>query len=227
MKCKIQKYPVTLFLLLVLCHSPLFGQDIITAPRFLEMVSENYATIRDFEANIVIRSGAQEMIGTVNYKAPNLLRIDFTRPANQAIVFNGETLVVFIPDQRTILSQNINRRVGGAGATSQGLTMLVRNFVAAYETGPNPVLLDGTSERVIRLRLTRRSAAEGFREIILSIDPETRLIRRMEGRTMADSEVRFDFTNIRINQGIPEQRFIYDPPAGAAVFHNFLFRDTN
>jgi outer membrane lipoprotein-sorting protein len=80
---------------------------------------------------------------------------------------------------------------------------------------------------VVRLRLTRRSVSEGFREIILSIDPNTRLIRRMEGRTIADGEVRFDFTNVRINQGIPEQRFIYDSPPSANMYHNFLFRDTD
>jgi outer membrane lipoprotein-sorting protein len=46
----------------------------------------------------------------------------------------------------------------------------------------------------------------------------------MEGITIGDSTVRFDFTNIRINQGIPEQRFVFDPPPGASMYPNFLFR---
>ena len=212
----------------IFCLYPLFGQEIITAERYLAMVSDHYATIRDFEGDITIRSGNQDMAGIVNYMAPNLLRIDFTRPANQAIVFNGELLTVFIPDQRTVLSQNIARRAGSSAASAQGLTMLRQNFVASYDIGPNPVPLDANSrEQVIRLRLIRRSAAEGFRELLLSINPDTMLIRRMEGRTITDSEVRFDFTNVRINQGTPEQRFIYDPPPNTAVFHNFLFRDSD
>jgi len=214
--------------LVIFCLNPLFGQEIITAERYLAMVSDHYATIRDYEADITIRSGNQDMVGVVNYMAPNLLRIDFSRPANQAIVFNGELLTVFIPDQRTVLSQNISRRAGAMAATSQGLTMLRQNFVAAYDISPNPVPLEANSrEQVIRLRLTRRSAAEGFREILLSINPDTMFIRRMEGRTITDSEVRFDFSNVRINQGTPEQRFIYDPPPNTAVFHNFLFRDSD
>jgi outer membrane lipoprotein-sorting protein len=80
---------------------------------------------------------------------------------------------------------------------------------------------------VVKLRLTRRLRSEGFCEIILSIDRATLLIRRIEGRTVAEALVRFDFTNIRTNLGIPEQRFIYDSPASANVYNNFLFRDTD
>ncbi|MDR2661901.1 MAG: outer membrane lipoprotein carrier protein LolA, partial [Treponema sp.] len=80
---------------------------------------------------------------------------------------------------------------------------------------------------VVKLRLTRRSISEGFREIILSVDPATRLIRRIEGRTITDSMVRFDFSQIQTNQGIPEGRFLYDSPASANLYNNFLFRDTD
>jgi outer membrane lipoprotein-sorting protein len=106
--------------------------------------------------------------------------------------------------------------------------MLRRNYVPSFVTGPTPEQLDDKNrERVVKLRLTRRSVSEGFREIILSINPDTKLIRRIEGRTIADGEVRFDFTNVRINQGIPEQRFMYDSPASANMYNNFLFRDTD
>jgi len=215
-----------------MCGSLLFGQQVITAERYLAMVSEQYATIRDYEATIAIRSGNTEMAGTVSYLAPSFLRIDFTRPANQVIVFNGDTLTVFLPEFRAVLNQDIsqNRRASGGGgaglATAQGLTLLQRNYVPSFVTGPNPEPLDpGSTERVIRLRLTRRTVSEGFREIILSINPDTLLIRRIEGRTIADGDVRFDFTNLRTNLNIPEQRFIYDTPPLATMHNNFLFRD--
>ena len=113
-------------------------------------------------------------------------------------------------------------------ANAQGLSLLRRNYVSSFVTGPEPVPLDsGSRETVVRLRLVRRTASEGFREIILSVDPGTRLIRRIEGRTIADGLVRFDFTNIRTNVGIPELRFIYDSPASANMYNNFLFRDTD
>ena len=219
-----------LFFTLILSGALLFGQQVITAERYLEMVSEHYAGIRDYEASIAIRSGNTDMNGSVSHLSPSFLRIDFTRPAEQVIIFNGETLTVFLPEFRAILNQDIRSGgVGGAGfASAQGLTLLRRNYVPSFLTGPNPEPLDpGSSERVIKLRLTRRLISEGFREIILSINPDTRMIRRIEGRTIADGDVRFDFTNVRVNQNIPEQRFIYDTPPLANMYNNFLFRDSD
>jgi outer membrane lipoprotein-sorting protein len=209
------------------------AQEIITAERYMEMVGERYGGIRDYEARIVIRSGNSEMQGTVSHLAPSFLRIDFTSPADQVIVFDGELLTVYLPEYRAILNQSISsgRRPGAAGASlasAQGLSLLRRNYIPAFVTGPDPEPLEpGSGEGVVKLRLTRRSISEGFREIILNIDPEDRLIRRIEGRTIADTQVRFDFSNIRINQGIPEARFIYDSPASANLYNNFLFRDTD
>ena len=227
------RLPKYLYFFLVFFTFPVFPQEIVTADRYLELVSERYGTVRDYEANIVIRSGSNEMFGNVSHLAPSFLRIDFTKPMDQVIVFNGELLTVYLPEYRVVLNQNItqSRRSSAAGAglaSAQGLSLLRRNYVPAFVTGPDPVPLDdNSSERVVKLRLTRRSVSEGFREIIVSINPETRLIRRLEGRTVADGLVQFDFSNVRINQGIPEQRFIYDSPPSANVYNNFLFRDTD
>jgi len=226
------KLGVSLFLFAISINF-LFGQEIITAEKYLEMVSEQYGTIRDYEANIAIKSGSSDMVGTVSHLSPSFLRIDFSRPADQVIVFNGELLTVYLPEFRAVLNQTINqsRRTGAAGASmasAQGLTLLRRNYVTSFVTGPAPEPLENNSrERVVKLRLTRRSISEGFREIILNINPDTKMIRRIEGRTIADSEVSFDFTNVKINQGIPEQRFIYDSPASANMYNNFLFRDSD
>ena len=225
-----------MFLLLpLLLVVPANAQEIITAERYLDTVSERYSGIRDYEARIAIRSGSSsEMTGNVSYLSPSFLRIDFTRPAEQVIVFNGELLTVYLPEFRAVLNQSItpSRRASAGGgasfASSQGLALLKRNYVASFVTGPNPVRLDENSnEEVVKLRLTRRSISEGFREIILSISPATKLIRRIEGRTIADVNVRFDFTNIRTNVGIPELRFVYDSPGSAYMYNNFLFRDTD
>jgi outer membrane lipoprotein-sorting protein len=227
----VPKRCIFLLLLLGLNISSLFGQEIITAEKYLEMVSETYGLVRDYEAHIVIRSGNTEMIGNVSHLTPSFLRIDFTKPAEQVIVFNGEELTIYLPEFRAVLSQNINqsRKTSGAGlATAQGLVMLRRNYVPSFVTGPNPEPLESNSrERVVKLRLTRRQISEGFREIILSINPDTKLIRRIDGRTIAEGDLRFDFTSIKINQGIPELRFFYDSPASANMYHNFLFRDSD
>jgi len=216
----------------ILAVIPVNSQEIVTAENYLKMVSERYGSIRDYEAHIVIHSGSSEMIGNVSYLAPSFLRIDFTKPAEQVIVFNGELLTVYLPEYRAVLNQTITpgrRSAAGASlASAQGLALLSRNYVASFVTGPDPVALQGSpQEEVVKLRLARRNISEGFREIILSISPGAKTIRRIEGRTIADSLVQFDFTNIKTNLGIPEMRFIYDSPASANVYNNFLFREVD
>ena len=232
MKIKLRHGLLILFFLGSVLFSA-FPQEIVTAERFLESVSERYASIRDYEARVLIRSDATEMVGNLSYLEPYFLRIDFTDPPEQILVFNGEMLTIYIPRLRAVLNQSVSpaRRTGAVGAsmaTAQGLQLLRRGYVTTFVTGPNPVPLDDRNrEPVIKLRLTRRLVSEGFREIILSINPETLLIRRIEGRTIADTLVRFDFLNVRTNLGIPEQRFMYDSPATANMYHNFLFREAD
>ena len=209
-----------------------FSQEIITADRFLDTVSERYAAIRDYEARVVIHSAGTDMVGNLSFLEPNFLRIDFTNPAGQALIFNGEILSIYVPRLRAVLTQAVTPMraspMGGAAmASAQGLQLLRRGYVATFLTGPDPVSLDGGAEQVVQLRLTRRLTSENFREIILSVNPETRLIRRIEARTLTNALVRFDFTDIRVNVGIPEQRFAYTPPPHANLYNNFLFREAN
>ena len=182
----------------------LFSQEIVTADKYLESVSERYTEIKDYEARVNIRSDSTDMIGNLSYLDPFFLRIDFTEPAEQVLVFDGSVLTVYIPRLRAVLTQAVApvRRsttpaVGASFATAQGLQLLRRGYIPTFLTGPEPVPLDDRNrEAVVKLRLTRRIASEGFREIILCVDPQTLLIRRIEGRTIAESLVRFDFTNV-------------------------------
>jgi outer membrane lipoprotein-sorting protein len=204
------------------------AQEILTAGRYLDQVSERYSTIRDWDARLVIQSGNSRMTGYVMSLGPNFLRIDFSSPAEQVITYNGESLMIYLPGERAILNQPVTGQNTGANiATTRGLTLLKRNYIPAYVVGPNPVPIEeGSTEMVIKLRLARRSISEGFQEIILDISPSTKLIRRITGRTVSDTMVRFDFSNIRTNIGIPEDRFVFDAPPTTNMYNNFLFKDT-
>lgn len=210
------------------------AQDILTADQFFAQVTERYAQINDYEGRIQIGTGKGLMAGAIAWKAPALLRIDFSQPSEQVIAFDGQTLVVYIPEFRAVLQQSTADSTAGGGATGanlatrEGLKMMKRSYTIAWESSPSPIALDpGSSEQVMRLVLSRKTAAEGFTTIVLSIDPETKLIRRMEGTTLAKERISFDLTGIKVNQGIPEARFIYDSPASANVYNNFLFGSDN
>lgn len=208
--------------------APAAAQDILTADQFFKNVSAKYSTLKDYEAAVSVVADKKTMAGTVIYKAPSLMRMDFSDPQSQVIVYDGQSMVVYVPEFRAVLSQQTGSTTGAAAATGEGLRMLGRNYSVAFETGPTPVPLPGSeSESVVRLVLSRLTVAEGFRTITLSIAPGTMLIRRMEGVTLAGATISYDFTKIRLDQDIPATRFIYDSPASANMYNNFLFSSDN
>ncbi|MGL4982277.1 MAG: LolA family protein [Treponemataceae bacterium] len=207
----------------------IFSQDILTASVFFQSVSEKYGSIKDFEASLKIVANRSEMISKMSFKRPNLLRIDFSKPDTQTIVFDGSLLKIYLPDQRAILNQSVSGSSATGGmnlATPQGLVLMSRYYTIAYETGQNAVPLEeGSAEQVIRLTLGRKNTSEVFRRIRLSVSADTKLIRRIEALTTAGDTIIFDFTNYRINTGIPDMRFIYDAPTSANNYNNFLYSE--
>jgi hypothetical protein len=47
------------------------------------------------------------------------------------------------------------------------------------------------------------------------------------GITATSLHIQFDFIDIKINQGIPEEYFVIDDPPSAYEYKNFLFGDEN
>ncbi|MBQ3686337.1 MAG: outer membrane lipoprotein carrier protein LolA [Treponema sp.] len=220
------KKAFTMLAVLAAFVSASFSQSILTASEFFKSVSDFYGTIQDYEADtdILVGSGGA-MRGKVSFKRPEMLRIDFSQPDGQTILFNGETLVIYLPGSSAILQQTVSGS-GAAAATPEGLSLMRRYYTVAYESGQTPVPLDEDSaEMVVNLILRRRSASEAFSRMLVSVDPATLLIRRIVATTPADLDYVFYFSNYSLNTGISEQRFIYDPPSSANNYNNFLFSE--
>lgn len=197
---------------------------VITAESFFATVSTVYSGIVDYQADVRITQGDGVMVGTLSYKQPNRLRIDFSQPSGQVIVSDGALLTVYYPRLQVVFEQRLRNRSNVAGlASRQGLHFLQANYAIAYLEGPAAVPLDpGSGELVVKLKLTSRSASEGFRQLEIAVSPSN-LIRRITAVTVGFREHRLDFRNIRTNQNIPDGRFDYEAPPWANIYRDFLF----
>jgi outer membrane lipoprotein-sorting protein len=206
------------------------AQELITASNYFNGISDYYGDVLDYEAGIVITQGSGDDAvvseGTIFYKTPNLLRIDFTEPEGQVITVNEENLGIYLPAQAVVMTQQLKRHNDStlaSMASSQGLTLLKKGYSIGYLEGPEPVPLDeGSGEMVTKLKLVWRTTDQGFRQIEMSIG-ENKLIRRMVALTADMEEIQFDFIDIRINQNIPDARFEFESPPSAYEIKNFLF----
>ena len=211
--------------LLLLLASGALGQEVVTAESYFGAVAETYAGVDDYEATFRFRHADAVSTGSISYKHPNKLRLDFEQPEGQVLVSDGELLTVYYPSLDVIFEQELSDRgTGGADlASREGLRALRQNYAIAYLVGPDPAPLEEEDdEPVTKLKLTSSNPSEGFRQLELSISASN-LIRRVTGITINMQERVFDFTDIRINQAIPDARFDYESPPDANVFTDFLF----
>lgn len=208
----------------------LFAQNITTASAYFKTISEYYGTIKDYEVDFEIKIEKTESAGKLSFKAPNLVRMDYTNPPEQVICFNGDILTIYIKEPaEAVLQQQVttdNTNNAATLSTPQGLSLMSRYYTVAYETGQNPEPLEeGSDEMVVKLILTRKSASEAFRYIKLAINNDTKLIRRIEAVTPKGEEFVFNFFDYALNQNLSEQRFVYDAPSSANNYNNFLFTE--
>ena len=209
--------------------SVLSAQSITTASAYFKTISEYYATIKDYEVDFEIRVEKSESAGKLSFKAPDLLRMDYSNPEEQVICFNGDMLTIYLPDTAAVLQQQVTPGSSGNAAslsTPQGLSLMRRYYTVAYETGQEAEPLEeGSDEMVVKFILSRKSASEAFRYIKLSVNEQTKLIRRVEAVTPKGEEFVFNFYEYKLNQGLTDQRFIYDAPSSANNYNNFLYSE--
>ena len=222
----INKFLILSVVMTTFVFSTIPAQDILTAAQFFNSVSDKYSTVEDYEARISISVGESVMEGVLFYKSPNLLRINFSEPEEQVISVHNDILTLHIPDQNVIMEQKLQKHSDASlavMASKRGLELLERGYSVAFLKGPEPVVLDEDSDELVRkLNLIWRKTDEGYRQIVMSVDDKG-MIRRMKGITVNYETFQFDFTEIRINQNIPEVRFKYEAPPSAYVMNNFLF----
>jgi outer membrane lipoprotein-sorting protein len=208
----------------VLAHAQ--ATELVSAEKFFGNLSANYGKVKDYEAIVTITQGKNNYHGTLSYKSPLYLRIDFDDPPKMVLCFDGQKLIWFSPQNEVALEQDYKKRSNNqieSMATSQGLVLLQKNYSIAFlnATGATPVPLeDGSRELVSKLKLVSRGATS-YSQMIISVKDS--LIRRVEGTQTNGERVVMDFANIRTNQGIPDSRFVYDSPPYANVIQDWLF----
>ena len=217
-----------LYMTILFITSSVWSQGITTASAYFKQISEYYGSLKDYEADFEIKIEKQETAGKLSYKAPDLLRMDYSTPENQVICFNGDMLTIYLPDSSAVLQQPITQENGSAASlsTPQGLSLLSRYYTVAYETGQTAEPLEkGSDEMVVKFILTKKSNTEAFKYIKIAVNEDTKLIRRIEAVTPKNETFIFNFFDYKVNQDISDARFIYDPPSSANNFNNFLFAE--
>lgn len=211
--------------------SPVFLFSQQTAGDFFNTISVKYAQIEAYTAKFKITSGVRANIvqeGTLSYKSPNLLRLDYTNPVDQVLNVNSRKISIYVPAHGTLFEQTINtekdaQALETSGLTSQGLALFSTNYSISYVHGPKLEILDEEHpEEVYKLRLSPRKFSEPFLKIIMSITGDG-FIRRLESYTRTDEIIIFDIVDLDLSVKLSESVFDYKAPPTATTLTDFLF----
>lgn len=210
-------------------------EELLSAKSLLQNLSKNFKTdIKDMEADIkwIQKNNTQE--GTLLFKNPQKVRINFTEPEKQVICTNGYDLWLYVPYLNLVLNQNILEKEKRKNEEGQmevienpilinpvGYDKFLTNYAIEYhETKEKVKYKDDTM--VYQLKLIRwRSSKNGFNVVYLIIE-ENGIIRRVEGITAAYRHIVLEIDNVTINKNISDLVFNYEPPPHATTVDDFI-----
>jgi outer membrane lipoprotein-sorting protein len=216
-----RKYGLAVILLLASAFS--FAEDMINASDIFTKVSDLYAKMETLQASIKITKGDKVQSGTLYYSNRNLLKIEFYDPSGQIILINRDNLQIYIPSHQTVLEQKFDNSSGGL-ASSGGFSILKSNYSVSFAEAGLVPLAAGSAEKVYKLSLYPYAGSkEGFKYIVMSVLPDSFLIRRIEAVNIKNERIIFDYSSITVNPGIPMGRFTIDTPNLTNVYPNFLY----
>ncbi len=229
------KKVVLILINLSLLYLTFSQENLLSAKDLLQNFSDNFKkNVKDYEADIKWYQDDSPQTGKIYFKNPQKLRINFTDPNKQVICTNGYTLWVFIDYLNLTLKQDILQKE--KTKTAEGKTESIVNPILINPMGYDKFLSNYSIEyhegktktqykdgkMVYKMRLIRwRSSKYGFNSLIITVQ-EDGFIRRIEGITAAMRRIVLEIDNIKINTGISDAFFDYQPPSYANTVDNFI-----
>lgn len=160
--------------------------------------------------------------GHVTLVKPGKMRWDYTDPAGQTFVSDGEHLTVYQPPEEGEAHGQVIRRDVSQDELPQAFSFLLgdgrldrdfhvrlldarrQGFPSGYVLEVRPRQPSQTYDRVLFFVRVPSGAVAGVIQRVLIIDA-------------AGNRNRFDFSHLRFNRPVPDETFQYTPPAGTRV----------
>jgi outer membrane lipoprotein carrier protein len=166
-------------------------------------------------------SGTKQTVeGAVEFRKPDLLRIEQRVPEPQTVVADGSWLWIYRPSTNQAIKANF-ADWKKTEPMAQGLLDFgnyARRFQAYDVTLATAAAPAADGHRLVTLTLKPKAKGEDF---ALTLKLSTRDYFPAETELRAGGvAIHSFFSNIRYNPALPDARFRFTPPAGADVFEN-------
>lgn len=193
------------------------GSRTVSTDAILRATARAYATTRslraEFEQQIrnPLLGRTTQSSGTLYQRQPDRFLMEFSDPAGDVIVSDGEYFWLYYPsvDERQVI--RAPRGPQGLDLHAQFIGDPVSRFDA---TSHGTESVRGRTAHVVTL-VPRQPA--GYRSLKVWIDADDHLVRRFELTEENGAVRRFELSDLVVNPSLPDRLFEFTPPPGTQV----------
>jgi len=184
----------------------------------IDGVERTFARMKDFSADFVqIQQNSlnqkQQGVGHLYLMKPRKARYEYAKPEETLFVSDGKNLFFYVPADKQVqkgtIRETFDDRIPLMFLVGQAD---LRGEFTSFELLSTPPEIPGTM--VIRMHPKKKS---DLTELIMEVEPESYLIRRLQISRNDGSSFEFRFSNIRVNSGLKADLFDFTVPAGVRV----------
>lgn len=186
----------------------------VSLDQVISGLRKTHSELRDFQASFTqelhSHGRTERASGTLFMKMPDKMRWDYVAPRAKALITDGVTLWMYLPDDKQVYVQPLERAMN-AKIPLQMLTGKL-DFAKDYRAS----LLEDEGGRY-RLRFRPRKDGTGFRSVTLSVDKKSYQIVGFELVDLFGTRTVVRLDGIRVDTGLAGVRFRYEDKPGVQV----------
>jgi outer membrane lipoprotein carrier protein len=152
--------------------------------------------------------------GQVWILKPGMMRWDYTKPERQTIIANGDTLWIYLPEDRQVIRDHINHSLGTRTPALflAGQARLTDLFTVAGMATQGP-----GEGGLLQLELSPKGEAVPYTQVFLGIDPSSYLVKLVRVIDGVGNMTAMWFTNIDTEAPVASSLFQFQVPPGIEV----------
>jgi outer membrane lipoprotein carrier protein len=158
--------------------------------------------------------------GQVWILKPGMMRWDYTTPERQTIIANGDTLWIYVPEDRQAIRAHVNQSLGTRTPALflAGQARLTELFTVVEASTQDP-----SEGGLLQLELTPKVGALPYTQVQLGIDPVSYLVRLVRLVDPLGNRTTMWFSDIDTEGAVEPALFQFQVPPGVDVISPPVF----
>jgi outer membrane lipoprotein carrier protein len=158
--------------------------------------------------------------GQVWILKPGRMRWDYTKPERQTIIANGDTLWIYVPEDRQVIRDHVNQSLGThtPALFLAGEARLTELFTVVEASTQSP-----SEGGLIQLKLTPKVGSLPYTQVQLGIDPVSSLVQLVRLVDPLGNMTTMWFSDIDTAGAVEPSLFQFQVPPGVDVISPPVF----